>query len=387
MTKQDISLIIAPFTAVVVGFASSVAVVLAAMDAIGATQSQAASGLSAMCIMIAFSTLVLCRRYRLPLVTAWTLPGSAVMAAVTGVDYAVALMACLFVGILLILTAAVPVLSRLVAGLPMPIASAMLAGILFRFVVEVFPAINALPLLSLVVIGVFFIVRQWYPVYAVLLAMLTGGVLAIMLGEVADSPSMTLTFWQWTTPIWSYTQVINLAIPVYLVTMVSQNLTGAAVLHASGYQQIPSQPIVGLTGFCTAIIAPLGGLPVNLAAVTAAICTGEDCHADPAQRWRCGVYYALFYLLLALFAGGFVVLFASFPTTLITTIAGIALFAPFISALKQGVSDEQQLWPAVVTFLITCSGTSYGGLGAPFWGLLAGLALMLLMRITSAMHQ
>ena len=182
-------------------------------------------------------------------------------------------------------------------------------------------------------------------------------------------------------PVFEPAVLIGLGIPLYLVTMASQNLPGFAVLKAAGYQ-VPARSILAVTGLASLATAPFGAHATNLAAITAAICTGPDAHPDPVRRWLTGLVYAACYLVLALFGASLVELFAAMPPALITTVAGAALIGPLAGALAAAAADERQRFAAVLALAVTASGVSAGGVGAPFWGLVAGMAAIGLDRLT-----
>ena len=378
---MPVSIITSAFIAVFVGFVSSVPVVLAALQALSATSAQMTSGFAAMCLGIAATTLYLSLRYKMPLVTAWSFPGCAVIASSNGISFEAGMGACLFAAGLLVLTGASSWLSTLVKRLPITIAAAMLAGLLFSFVIKAFPFIASDPIIVLGILCVFFIVRVFSSVWAVIAALIVGIILSAFQGHSATVPDFTLTSFVFVMPSFELSALIGIGLPVYLVTMVSQNLTGFAVLKASGYEDIPSQKIVLSTGAISGITVIFGALSTNLAAITAAICTNKDCHPDPQQRWKVGSFYALGYGLLAIFATTFLAMFTSAPPALIASVTSVALLGPFMGALVQSVSAPETHLAAVTTFAVTASQISLIGIGAPFWGLCAGLSILFLQKL------
>lgn len=375
------SAIIAGILACLVGFGGAVPIVLAAASAVGATQGQTASWVAGLCIAIALSTAYLSWRTHMPIVTAWSTPGAAVIAASAGtVSIEAAVSAFLVVAILILLTSTLKPLADLINRLPMPIAAAMLAGVLFRFVADVALAIPASPLMVLSMVGVFLVVRLRHPMAAALAALAAGIIVTLVMGgtdwsRVAFAPTTLQVVW----PHFDPNVILGLALPLYLVTMASQNLPGFAVLRSHGYEP-PVRPILAVTGLVSLMTAPLGAHTSNLAAISAAICTGPDCHPDPDRRWIAGIANAASYAALAVLGASVVALFAVLPKALIATVAGLALLGSFAAALTVALADERARIAAAAAFAITASGVSIHGIGAPFWGLAAGLAVIALER-------
>ncbi|MGI9371409.1 MAG: benzoate/H(+) symporter BenE family transporter [Hyphomicrobiales bacterium] len=371
------SVIISALVAVFVGFAGSVAIVLEATKAVGATPEQTSSWIAALCVAMAVTTAILSIRHRMPIITAWSTPGAALIAASSGIAINAAVGAFLFAAVLILLTASIRPLSDLIGRIPTSIASAMLAGVLFSFVIALFPFMTQLPALVIPMVVAFVVLRLFSPVWAVLIVFALGIILSFALGLVGPPVPIHLTRFVWITPEFQASTLIGLGLPLYLVTMASQNLPGFAVLKASGYTP-PSRSILAVTGGLSFLTAPFGAHTSNLAAITASICAGEDAHPNKAKRWLCGPFYAAGYAALAIAAASVVALFARFPSALIATIAGIALFAPFIASLTASVKDDAHRFAGVTTFLVTASGIQAFSIGSAFWGLLAGLIIFAL---------
>ena len=369
------SVIISALVAVLVGFGGSVAIILSAAEALGASEGQKATWITVLCVSMLATTAFLSIRHRLPIVTAWSTPGAAVLAGVTATTMEVATGAFILAAVMLIATGLIPALERAVARIPGEVASAMLAGVLFSFVAQAGLAIPGAEWLVLPLLAVFFIVRAFSPIWAVLAVLASGVPLAIVLGMADPVWQGGLPPMAWIMPEFEAGAVLGIAIPLYLVTMASQNLPGFAVLRASGYP-VPGRSILTVTGIASLVSAAWGAHSTNLAAITASICTGPDAHPDPSKRWLCGPVYALGYGAIALVAMPLVLLFASFPPALIAVVAGVALLGPFIGSLTGALSSGAHAAPAAVTFVVTASGLSLMGIGAAFWGLVAGLALV-----------
>ena len=377
------SAIAAGIVAALAGFAGSIAVVLAAAQALHATPVETISWITAIAAATAATTALLTLRYRIPITTAWSTPGAAVIAASAGVAMPQAIGAFLVAGGLIVATALIRPLGRLVERIPLPVASGLLAGVLLRFVLATFESLVARPLLVAPLIALFFVVRLWSAAAAALIVMIAGVAWSSVLGLAPSGLGFTLSQVVVTAPVFDPTVLVSLAIPLYLVTMASQNLAGAAVLRAAGYA-VPFNAALGLTGAASLAIAPFGGHTVNLSAIAAAICTGPDTHPDPARRWPAGISLAITYAAITLFAGSLVALFLAYPPELMRTVAGLALLTSLVAALANATAEASLRLPAVLTFAVTASGVSLLGIGAPFWGLAAGLALLGLERVATA---
>lgn len=368
------------FVASIVGFGGTLALIIAAANAVGATTLQTASMVTALCLAMAVETAYLSWKTRMPVFSAWSTPGAALIAASTGFSMAEAVGAFIVAAVLLVATGLFGPLTRLVSRIPASVSSGMLAGIVVTFVSGAFKTVAVDPLLILPLLAAFFVIRLVNPALSVLAVLVGGGVLAVALGRVGDLPAPELSTLTFVAPQFTTAALVGLAIPLYLVTMASQNLSGLAVLKAAGYEP-PAGQLIAVTGFVSLLTAPLGALTTNLAAISAAICTGPDVHPDPAQRWKTGPFYALFYLIFALFGASLVAIFAVLPPSLIALVAGLGLMAPLANALTIALRDEAERIPAVTAFAATASGLVFAGIGSAFWGLLAGLIVLGLDRL------
>ncbi|AYF96989.1 benzoate/H(+) symporter BenE family transporter [Protaetiibacter intestinalis] len=364
----------------VTGFASSFAIVVAGLHAVGASDAEAASGLLALCVMQGVVAIVLGLRYRMPLSFAWSTPGAAVLVAAeaTTGDYRAAVGAFLLCGVLLLVTGLWPALARTMTRIPKPIASAMLAGILFPICVAPVLASVQLPALALPVVGVWLLLARLAPRWAVPAAVVMTVVVVIVSGEGADLagaqllPTVTVTW-----PVFDPAVLVGLGIPLYVVTMAGQNVPGFAVLTTFGYPHPPARAILASTGAATAAGAVFGGYTINLAALTAALMAGPDAHPDRGRRWIASVTAGAAYLVLGVGAGAATVLVAVSPPLLITAVAGLALFGAFASAATTAFEEPATRLVAVITFLVVASGIAVAGVGSAFWGLVAGGVAML----------
>jgi len=336
----------AAFVATVAGVGGTLPVVLAAAHAVGATPAEASSWVSGLGIATAASSLFLSLRYRMPITAAWSTSGAALVASTQGVPgLHAAVGAFILAAILILLTAAIRPLGRLIERIPASIASAMLGGILLRLVVAMVEQVPLQPLLVLPLIALFLVVRARLPAFASLAVLIAGGLLAWMLGLVKPIPPLGLTTLEFVAPTWDVATLIGLGVPLYLVTMASQNLPGFAVLRSAGYHP-PPQVALAVTGAASLGTAFLGAHTSNLAAISAAICIGPDAHPDPAQRWKTGPFYAFFWGLMALFGASLVGLFGALPPALLITIAGTALLGSAAGAMGAALSVERSGWRA-----------------------------------------
>jgi benzoate membrane transport protein len=371
------SLFSAALVASLVGYGSTIALVLAAAAAVGATPEQTASWVVAVSLAKAAGSLILSVWTRIPVVLAWSTPGAALVAATTGLTMPEAVGAFILAGTLVVLTGLIRPLGRLVAMIPDGIAAGMLAGVLLPFVLRLAQTLHDLPVLVGAMAALFLIVRLWNPALAVLAALALGLGLAFGLGT-ADWPALSLPWPQLTfvAPEFRTEVLLGLGVPLYLVTMASQNLPGFATLRAAGYEP-PVRKALVVTGGLSALTALWGAHTVSMAAITAAICLGDDVHPDKKARWRVGVVYAGFWTLLAVLGPVILLVFGALPPELMAAIVALALLAPLTGAIATAMAQPERRFAATVTITVTASGVAAFGIGAAFWGLLAGLAVHL----------
>ncbi len=375
-----LSIPVSAFVAAIVGFGGTLALIIAAAAAVGATRDQTASMVTALCLAMAFETAWLSWRTKMPVITAWSTPGAALVGASSGYTMNDAVGAFIVVALMLVATGLFRPLTRLISRIPASVASAMLAGIVVTFAINAVKTIPADPVLILPLIAAFFVIRLFNPALSVLAVLIGGGIAAFALGRVGGLPAPELSVLVLTRPDFSLSAIVGLALPLYLVTMASQNLSGLAVLRAAGYEP-GAGPLIAVTGLFSLVTAPFNALTTNLAAISAAICTGPDVHPDPAERWKTGPFYALAYLVFAMFGASLVAIFAVLPQSLIVLVAGLALLAPLANALSISLKDESERIAATACFAVTASGLTLFGIGAAFWGLVTGLLLLALAMI------
>lgn len=378
------SMLSAALVAALVGYGSTIALVLSAAAALGATAAQTASWVFAICIAKALGSAYLSYAHRIPVVLAWSTPGAALIAATQGISMAEAVGAFVLAGVLIALTGALRPLGRLVALIPDGVAAGMLAGVLLPFCLKGSAAAQALPGLVLPMVAVFLLVRLKNPALAVLAALGTGLALAFVSGA-AHLPQLALPLptLSLIPPAFRLDVLLGLGLPLYLVTMASQNLPGFATLRAAGYTP-PVGPALITTGGISAIAGLFGAHTISMAAITAAICLGDDTHPDRNERWKVGLVYAGFWAVLGLLGPVILPILAALPPALMTALVALALLGPLMGALTGAFTPPQSRFAATVTLAVTASGVAAFGIGAAFWGLLAGLAVQALERLKKA---
>ena len=374
---MPISALTAGFIAVLVGFTSSVVVVFQAAAALGATPEQTASWIWALGLGMGLTSLGLSLWYRQPVLTAWSTPGAALLVtAGAGVPMDQAVGAFVVCALLIVVSGLTGAFARVMGRIPVSLASALLAGVLVRFALEGFASVQSQPLLVAVMFVVYLLGRRWAPRYAVPAVLLAGVAVAWTQGQLQlGQVQWALATPVFTMPVFSLSAIIGIALPLFVVTMASQNLPGVAAQRASGFDT-PVSPVITVTGLATLVLAPFGAYALNLAAITAAICMGREAHEDPQQRWLASAAAGVFYIVVGLMGGAVVGLIAAFPKELVLAVAGLALLGTIGSGLAAAMKDEGQREAALVAFVVTASGLSLWGVGSAFWAVVAaGLVL------------
>ncbi|GGP20047.1 benzoate/H(+) symporter BenE family transporter [Silvimonas iriomotensis] len=368
-----LSTLAAGFVTVLVGFTSSVAIVFQAALAAGADQAELSSWIAALGFAMGITCIGFSLYYKKPVVTAWSTPGAALLVtSLAGVPLPYALGAFVFCGALMLLCGLTGWFEKVMNHLPLPVAAAMMGGVLVHFGMNVFVAMKTDFALVLAMFVGWLVLKRFWPRYAVLLVLVLGAGIAAVQGQLhLDGVHLQVARPVWITPQFSWQVLVGVGIPLFVVTMASQNVPGVAVMRANGYDT-PVSPLIAGTGLTTLLLAPFGCFAVNLAAISAALCMGKDAHEDPAQRYLAAVFVGVFYLLAGLFGATIGALFAAFPKELVMAIAGIALFGTIAGSLATAMKEDHLREPALITFLVTASGTSLFGIGSAFWGLVAG---------------
>jgi benzoate membrane transport protein len=388
MTSPLVHAFTAGIVAAIVGFAASFPIVVKGLTAVGASEAQAASGLMALSIGMGLCGIILSLRTRMPISIAWSTPGGALLATTGAVDggWPAAIGAFLIVGALIVLAGVFKPLGRWVQMIPASLANAMLAGILFGLCITPVKALAELPVQAAAIILVWAAAAQWRRLWAIPAAVAAPIIAIGLTGGAAIAPGALTPRPEWVNPAFSLAALTSIALPLFIVTMASQNIPGLAVLAANDYRPAPG-PLFVVTGLFSMITAPLGGHGINLAAITAALCASPDAHPDPAKRWIAAVVAGGTYVLFGLLAGAATAFVAASPPILIEAVAGLALLGAFASSLSGALVIPAEREAALVTFLVTASGLKFLGVGGAFWGLIAGGALLAVSRAVASARQ
>ena len=365
----------AGFVAVLVGFTSSVAIVFQAATALGATPAQLSSWIWALGLGMGLCSALPSLWLRQPVMVAWSTPGAAVLAtagAAGGFGMAQATGAFIVCALLITLFGATGWFERLLGRIPMPIASALLAGVLTRFGLDAFVALKSAFTLVLLMLVSYLVGRRLWARYAVPGVLVVGVAYAAAMGQLhLGGVQWGLTVPVFTAPEFSWQATVSLALPLFVVTMASQNLPGVAAIRAAGYD-MPISKVITLTGLATLVLAPFGAFALNLSAITAAICMGREAHPDPGKRYMAAVSCGAIYCVVGLFGAAVTGVLSAFPRELVVAIAGLALLGSIGGGLAIALKDEAHREAALITFLVTLSGVSLAGIGSAFWGVVAG---------------
>jgi len=367
------SSLLAGFVAVLVGYASSAAIIWQAASAAGASAVQIAGWMTALGLGMGISTLALSLWYRMPVLTAWSTPGAALLAtSLQGVSLSEAVGVFIFANALIVLCGITGLFARLMKIIPHTLAAAMLAGILLRFGLQAFSNIQGHFVLCGSMLLAWLICKALAPRYAIVATLLVGGLVAWLSGEVVTQKiTIALVVPTYTTPEFHWSSLVSIGIPFFLVTMASQNAPGFATMQAAGYP-VPVSPLIIFTGALALLFSPFGVYSICIAAITAAICQSPDAHPQAEKRWLAAAAAGVFYLLAGLFGGSITSLLTALPLSWIQTLAGLALLGTMSGSLHQALIAERDRDAAMVTFLVTASGVTLLGIGSAFWGLAIG---------------
>ncbi|MEN9658704.1 MAG: hypothetical protein RL571_2169 [Pseudomonadota bacterium] len=365
----SLSLLTAGFITVLVGYTSSAAIVFQAASSAGATAGQLASWMWALGLGMGLSCIGLSLRYKDPVVTAWSTPGAALLAgSLVGVPMGEAIAAFMFCAALITLCGITGWFERIMGRIPLPIAAAMLAGVLARFGIHIFTEMQTQFALVFSMFATYLICKRIWPRYVIMLV-LALGICIVSAQNLLHLQTVKLAIAtpELMMPIFNWQSMLSIGIPLFAVTMASQNMAGVAVIRANGYNT-PVSPLITWTGLTTLLLAPFGCFSLNLAAITAAICMGKEAHEDPTQRYKASIAAGCFYLLLGIFGATIGALFTALPKALVLAIAGLALLGTIANSLNVAMSHDKFREPAVITFLVTLSGVTLMGIGPAFMG-------------------
>lgn len=387
---RDLSLsaVLAGLVAVVVSYSGPLVIVLSAAHAAHLDAAHTGSWIWAISIGSGLTCIVLSLRTRMPVITAWSTPGAALLVTSIG-SYAYGDVIGAFVvsGVVIALIGLTGIFGRLMRMVPGAVVSAMLAGILFSFGTGVFTSLEGTPVIAGSVLLAYLLGRRWLPRYAVLIALVTGVLCSAATSRLhIRLDHVGLVQPVFTAPSFSVASLVGIAVPLTLATLASQNAPGVAVLSASGYRP-DDRLLVGSTGLVSAALAPFGSHAVNLAAITAAICTGPEAHRDPRRRYVAGVACGVIYLVVGAFGSTLVAFFAGLPKELVAALAGVALFGALSAGLTGAVKEDKDREAALITFLATASGVTLFGIGSAFWGLVLGVTAHLVLNGRLARHR
>jgi benzoate membrane transport protein len=385
LADTSLSAIVAGFVAMMTGYTSSLVLMFQAGQAAHLTDAQISSWIWALSIGMAVCTIGLSLRFRAPIVIAWSTPGAALLvSSLPHVAYPEAIGAFIVCAALLTVVGLTGWFDKLMKKIPAGIASALLAGILFEIGIEIFRAAQFQTALVLVMFFTYLIIKRLAPRYAIVTTLVVGTIAAGALGLLDFSRfHVALAHPVFTMPAFSVAASVSIGIPLFVVAMASQNVPGIAVLRADGYTT-PSAPLISTTGIASLLLAPFGSHGINLAAITAAICTGPEAHENRDKRYTAALWCGIFYLIAGTFGATIAALFASLPKALVVSVAALALFGSIMSGLANAMQDVRQREAALVTFMVTASGLTLLSIGSAFWGLVAGVLTQLVLNARRA---
>ena len=375
------SAVVAGLIAMMTGYTSSLVLMFQAGQAAGLSSGQISSWIWALSIGMAVCSIGLSLRYRTPITIAWSTPGAALLiTSLGGVSYGEAIGAYITCALLVIICGMTGSFERLVKRIPGSLAAALLAGILFKIGSEIFVAAQHRTGLVVGMLVTYLIVKRLLPRYAVLAALMIGTLISGLLGLLDFSGfALEVAVPVWTTPSFSIAATISIGIPLFVVAMTSQNMPGIAVLRADGYN-VPASPLITTTGVASLLLAPFGSHGINLAAISAAICTGPHAHEDPKKRYTAAMWCGIFYGIAGTFGATLAALFAAFPKELVLSIAALALFGSISNGLTIAMAESKEREAALITFMVTASGMTLFSIGSAFWGIVAGVLTLIILN-------
>jgi benzoate membrane transport protein len=375
MLRKDwsISAIAAGFLAVLISYSGPAVIFFQAADVAHVSGEMVASWIWGISIGAAVSGIFLSWALKVPVITAWSAPGTALLVTLfPAITLNQVVGAYITAAVIIFLIGVSGSFDRIMRRIPPGIAAGMMAGILFQFGVNAFKSATTMPALTFGMVAAYAVFRRLVPRYCIVLVLVSGITLAMLLGHTNVSGlELTLTTPTFITPEWTWSTTLSLALPLVLVSLTGQFLPGMAILHLSGYRT-PARPIIAATSLASLGVAVFGGITIVVAAITAALCTGKDAHEDPAKRYVAGIANGVFYLIGGTFAGTIVTMFTALPKEFIAVLAGLALLGAIAANVTTVVREEDHREASVITFLATASGMSFLGLGSAFWGVVIG---------------
>ncbi|WP_027816535.1 benzoate/H(+) symporter BenE family transporter [Paraburkholderia bannensis] len=385
LADTSVATIVAGFVAMMTGYTSSLVLMFQAGQAAHLTDAQISSWIWALSIGMAVTTIGLSLWFRAPTVVAWSTPGAALLiSSLPHVPYAEAIGAYIVCAVLLTAVGLTGWFDTLMKRIPAGIAAALLAGILFEIGIEIFHAAQVQTPLVLTMFFAYLLMKRFVPRYAIVGTLVVGIAAAAALGLLDFSHfHVAVAKPVFTMPAFSVQAIVSIGIPLFVVAMASQNVPGIAVIRADGYDT-PSSPLIATTGLASLVLAPFGSHGINLAAITAAICTGPHAHEDRTKRYMAAVWCGIFYLIAGTFGATIAALFAAFPQALVVSIAALALFGSIMSGLTNAMQNPKEREAALVTFMVTASGLTLLSIGAAFWGLVAGVVTQVVLSARKA---
>lgn len=372
---QDISLhaITAGFLVVLISYAGPMLIFFQAGALAHVSNDVLSSWVLAISMGGGLSGLYLSWKYKMPIITAWSAPGAALLITLfphMSINEAVS--SYLTAAAIIFLIGITGTFDKLIKHIPKGIAAGMMAGILFQFGVNIFRSIDTMPVLALAMIGVYLVFKRLLPKFAILFVLVFGILLAYLIGDIhSDNFRLSLAHPVFIEPVWSWESTFSFAIPLVLVSLTGQFLPGMAILKLANYH-VPAKPIITLTSFMSVITGLFGGITTTTAAITATLCTGKEANEDPNKRYVAGMASGIFFLIGGMFAGSIVLIFTNLPKELIALLAGLALMGAIVANLMATLEEPDHREASAITFLATASGMSFMGLGSAFWGIVIG---------------
>ncbi len=373
MKDWSVSAVAAGFLAVLIAYTGPLVIFVQAAHVAQVSEGMLSSWIWAISIGAALTSIFLSSYFKMPVVTAWSAPGTALLVTLfPALSLNEAVAAYLTTALILFVIGISGYFDRLMRLIPRGVAAGMLAGILFQFGMAAFKSVASAPLLGFGMIAAYLLFKRWVPRYTMVLVLISGIALAVVTGQMQLSElEWKLATPEFITPHWTWSSTLSLALPLVLVSLTGQFLPGMAILKTSGFD-VPARPILIATSAASVLTACFGGITSVLAAINAAVCTGQECHEDPKRRYVGGIANGLFYIVGALFAASIVLLFTALPQVFIAVLAGLALVGAILSNIAIAVQDDAHREASVLTFIATASGMTFLGLGSAFWGVVIG---------------